>query len=85
MIVGSRGKSTFEPIALVMRDAAVFGVLLPNATPAEDTRIHAALGAGFTSGALRPLIYKEYPLAQAPISHHELMESHVASKIVPIP
>jgi NADPH2:quinone reductase len=85
VIVGSHGQTTIEPLDLVMRDAAVLGLLLPNATPGEEAQIHAALTAGFVNGALRPVVFKEYPLTQASVAHHEIMDSHVAGKIVLVP
>lgn len=82
VVVGSRGPASIDPMDLIMRDASVCGMLLPNATPAEDSETHAALHAGLLTGALRPIVCKEYPLAQAPLAHHEIMEGHVAGKIV---
>jgi NADPH2:quinone reductase len=48
-------------------------------------KIHAALIAGLESGALRPVIGKEIPLAEAPRAHHEIIESTAYGKIVLIP
>ena len=47
--------------------------------------IHAALVAGLENGALRPIIGKELPLADAPKAHEAVMMPGAYGKIVLIP
>jgi len=58
---------------------------LMNTSPPDMEKIHAALIAGLESGALRPVIGKEIPLAEAPRAHREVIESTAYGKIVLIP
>ena len=54
-----------DPRDTMQRDADVRGMILPNTPPAELASIHAALVAGLENGTLRPVIGKEFPLAEA--------------------
>jgi NADPH2:quinone reductase len=47
--------------------------------------MHAALVAGLASGALRPVIGQELPLAEAPRAHHAVIESRAYGKVVLLP
>ena len=57
-------------------------MMLPNTPPAEMASIHAALVAGLENGTLRPVIGKEFPLAEAPQAHRAVMEPGALGKIV---
>ena len=65
VIIGSRGRVEINPRDTMQRDADVRGMVLPNTPPAELASIHAALVAGLENGTLRPVIGKEFPLAEA--------------------
>jgi NADPH2:quinone reductase len=69
------------------RDAAILGMSLFNANPADLKTIHAAIYAGLSNGTLRPLVGKELPLAQASQAHEEIVHEggHVPGKIVLVP
>jgi NADPH2:quinone reductase len=66
----------------MQRDADVRGMILPNTPPAQMTSIHAALVAGLENGTLRPVIGKEFPLAEAAQAHQAVMEPGALGKIV---
>ena len=85
VIIGSRGPVEINPRDTMQRDADVRGMILPNTPPAEMASIHAALVAGLENGALRPVIGKEFPLAQAAEAHRAVMESGAMGKIVLVP
>jgi NADPH2:quinone reductase len=53
-----------------------------NASPAELTAIHAALGAGLECGALHPVVGREMPLTEAARAHEAVMEPGALGKIV---
>jgi NADPH:quinone reductase len=72
VIIGSRGPVEIDPR----------GMILPNTPPAELASIHAALVAGLENGTLRPVIGKEFPLADAAQAHRAMMESGALGKIV---
>jgi NADPH:quinone reductase len=81
-IVGSRGRVEIDPRDTMQRDVDLRGMVLPNTPPAELTSIHAALVAGLENGTLRPVIGKQFPLAEAAQAHRAVMESGAIGKIV---
>ena len=85
VIIGSRGPVEINPRDTMQRDADIRGMILPNASPAEMASIHAALVAGLENGTLRPVIGKEFPLAEAAEAHRAVMESGALGKIVLMP
>lgn len=84
-IIGSRGAVEINPRDTMQRDADIRGMVLPNTPPAELASIHAALVAGLENGTLRPVIGKEFPLADAAQAHRAVMESGALGKIVLVP
>ena len=82
VIIGSRGPVEINPRDTMQRDADIRGMILPNASPTEMASIHAALVAGLENGTLRPVIGKEFPLADAPQAHRAVMEPGALGKIV---
>jgi NADPH2:quinone reductase len=82
VIIGSRGRVEIDPRSTMQRDADVRGMILPNTSPAELASIHAALVAGLENGTLRPVIGKEFPLADAAEAHRAVMEPGAMGKIV---
>jgi NADPH:quinone reductase len=85
IIVGNRGEITINPRDLMVRRASARGFTLWAITPAEEAEIHAGLIAGLENGALRPIVGKELPLAQAARAHKEILEPGAAGKIVLVP
>jgi len=82
VIIGSRGRVEINPRDTMQRDADVRGMILPNTPPAQMASIHAALVAGLENGTLRPVIGKEFPLAEAAEAHRAVMGSGALGKIV---
>jgi NADPH2:quinone reductase len=82
VVIGSRGPVEINPRDAMQRDADVRGMILPNTPPAEMASIHAALVAGLENGTLRPVIGKEFPLAEAAQAHQAMMKSGALGKIV---
>ena len=85
VIIGSRGPVEINPRDTMQRDADVRGMILPNTPPAQMASIHAALVAGLKNGTLRPVIGREFPLADAAQAHRAVMESGALGKIVLVP
>jgi len=85
IVVGSRGRVEIDPRDTMGRDADIRGLILGNASPEEVRGIHAALGAGLENGALRPIIAREMPLADAPRAHEAVMAPGAHGKIVLVP
>jgi len=85
VIIGSRGPVEINPRDTMQRDADVRGMILPNTPPAQMASIHAALVAGLENGTLRPVIGKEFPLAEAAEAHRAVMAPGAIGKIVLVP
>lgn len=74
IVIGNRGEKNqgtiaINPRAAMMRDAAIIGVTLRNATSDDLARIHAALVAGLANRTLQPVIGQEFPLGRAAEAH----------------
>jgi NADPH2:quinone reductase len=81
-IIGSRGRVEIDPRDTMQRDVDLRGMALPNTPPKEMASIHAALVAGLENGTLRPVIGKEFPLAEAAQAHRAVMEPGARGKII---
>jgi NADPH:quinone reductase len=85
VVVGNRGRIEINPRDAMSRDAAIFGMTLFNATAADLHEIHAALVAGLDQGALRPIVGREMPLAEAAQAHEAVLQPGAYGKIVLTP
>jgi len=85
VVVGSRGPVEIDARQTMTRDASILGMSLNNATPTELREIHAALVAGLADGSLRPVIGREFALADAAEAHEAIMSAGAFGKIVLIP
>lgn len=85
VVIGSRGDVTLTPRDLMSRRGAVLAFTLWATTEAEEKEIHAGLVAGLENETLRPVVGKEFPLAEAAKAHKEVLEPGAFGKIVLIP
>lgn len=85
IVIGSRGNVEITPRELMRREADIRGLMLFNASEAELTSIHAALGAGFENGTLTPVVGREMPLSDAAKAHAAVLEPGAYGKIVLVP
>jgi NADPH2:quinone reductase len=85
VVVGSRGPIEIDPRMTMGNDADIRGMTLFNVSPEEMVAIHAAIGAALRNGALRPVVSREVPLAEAPGAHEAVMQSNIHGKIVLVP
>jgi NADPH2:quinone reductase len=85
VLIGNRGTTEINARLAMNKDAAILGMALYHATPAQLTGIHAALVEGLRNGTLRPVIAQDLPLAKAPRAHEAVMEPGHYGKIVLIP
>jgi NADPH2:quinone reductase len=85
VVVGNRGTVEINARLAMNKDAAILGMALYHATPAQVIGIHAALVEGLRNGTLRPVIAQELPLAQAARAHEAVMEPGHHGKIVLVP
>ena len=82
VIVGNRGSIEINPRATMNKDAAILGMALFHASPAQLAGIHAALVEGLRNGTLRPVIGQELPLADASRAHQAVIEDSHYGKII---
>jgi NADPH2:quinone reductase len=82
VVVGNRGRVEIDPRQAMGRDAAILGMTLFNATPAEVASIHAALIAGLENGTLNPVVGREMPMSEAARAHEAVMEPGALGKMV---
>jgi NADPH2:quinone reductase len=85
VVIGCRGTVEINPRDAMARDASILGMVLFNATPQELDGIHAGIGAGLANGSLRPVVGREFPLADAPKAHQAVMAPGASGKIVLVP
>lgn len=85
VIVGSRGPVSLDPRGTMTKDLAVLGMTMANVTDADRAAIHADLGRGLASGALKPVVGKTFPLAEAGRAHDAQLEPGARGKIVLTP
>ena len=85
VVIGNRGTVEINARIAMNKDAAILGMALNHATPAQIAGIHAALVEGLRNGSLRPVIAQELPLGQAARSHEAVMEAGHHGKVVLIP
>eukprot|EP01120_Amphizonella_sp_Union-15-10_P012216 TRINITY_DN5387_c0_g1_i4.p1 TRINITY_DN5387_c0_g1~~TRINITY_DN5387_c0_g1_i4.p1 ORF type:complete len:110 (+),score=25.98 TRINITY_DN5387_c0_g1_i4:629-958(+) len=74
LIIGSRGPVQITPRLLMTKRSEVHGVALQLLTPEETKQLQEDLLKAFDKGALKPVVGKVFPLADAPRSHKEIIE-----------
>ena len=82
---GNQGGVTVNARDLMRREGDVLGVMLPDAGQEDVAALHDALARGFARGELRPIIAREYPLAEAAQAHRDIVEGSVQGKLVLVP
>lgn len=85
IIIGNRGDISISPRVAMMKELDIRGVALSNTTPAVIVPMMKDILAGVAEGALRPVIGREMPLADAASAHVAVLESRAYGKIVLIP
>lgn len=85
VVIGCRGTIEINPRDVMGREASIVGMVLFNASEQDLARVHSALGAGFESGILKPIVGKKFSLKEAPLAHRAVMEPGAHGKIVLIP
>ena len=85
VVVGSRGPVEVDARDLMNAEGTVLGMRGPNARPEEVAAARAAVDAGLRSGALKPVVGRELPLAEAPRAHRLLMERPALGRLVLVP
>ena len=85
IVIGNRGEITINPRVAMMKELDIRGIALWNATPGQVEPMMKDILAGVAAGALRPIIGKEMPLAEAAAAHVAVLQPGAYGKIVLIP
>ena len=85
VVVGNRGSLQFTPRLAMTKDATIYGMSLFNSPQNVRDEIHRAIFDGLSEGSLVPFVRKSLNLADAPISHREVMENKALGKLVLVP
>jgi NADPH:quinone reductase len=85
VIVGSRGRLEFTPRLTMIKEAAVMGTALWNASEAETASALAAVAAKLRSGTVRPVVGEELPLREAATAHRRILEPGAHGKLILVP
>lgn len=85
VVVGNRGSLQFTPRQAMTKDATIYGMSLFNAPKDKLDDIHKAVFDGLSKGFLSPPVSRKFPLADAPLAHHAVIEQKANGKIVLIP
>ncbi|MEA3213439.1 MAG: NADPH:quinone reductase [Chthoniobacter sp.] len=82
VVIGSRGPVEINPRELMGRNADIRGVMFFSAPPESVARAHASLRAGLENGSLRPVIGREFPLAEASKAHEAVLSGGARGKTI---
>ena len=74
MVVGSRGAANMNPRYLMLPEASIKGVALGLST-AEQYEMGCAIVAGIEAGWIKPVIDKEYSMAEVQQVHKDIIHS----------
>ena len=85
VVVGNRGSLDFNPRVIMGKDATIYGMSLFNSPQTDRDEIHNAIYQGLSAGYLRPVVRTSMQLVDAPLAHHEVIESKAFGKIVLTP
>jgi len=85
IVIGNRGEITVNPRVAMMKELDIRGIMLWNAREDEVAVMMKDTLAGVVDGAVRPVIGREFPLAEASTAQAQVLESGNGGKIVLVP
>ena len=85
VVIGNRGEITINARVAMMKDLDIRGMALWNAKPGEVAPVMKDILDGVAAGALRPVIGREMPLAEAAAAHVAVLQPGAYGKIVLVP
>ena len=84
-MIGNRGEITINARVAMMKELDIRGMALWNATPAQVRPAMKDILDGVAAGALRPVIGRDMPLAEAAAAHVAVLQPGAYGKIVLVP
>ncbi len=85
VVVGNRGSLQFTPRQAMTKETTILGMSLFNAPKEKLDEIRDAIYVGLVRGFLKPPVSRSFPLTDAPLAHHAVIEQKANGKIVLIP
>jgi len=85
VVIGNRGRVEIDARQAMGKDASILGMTLFNINDADMASINAYMMAGLANGTLKPVVGKEFPLADAAKAQDAVMAPGAHGKIVLVP
>jgi len=85
VVIGNRGETTINARVAMMKELDIRGIALWNARPEQSRAMMKDILAGVASGAVRPIVGREMPLADAAAAHVAVLQPGAYGKIVLVP
>ncbi len=85
IVIGNRGEITINPRVAMMKELDIRGIALWNAPREQVPPMMKDIMAGVAEGALRPVVGREMPLADAASAHVAVLEPGAHGKIILVP
>jgi NADPH2:quinone reductase len=85
VVIGNRGRVEIDARQAMGKDASILGMTLFNISDADMASINAYMMAGLANGTLKPVVGKEFPLADAAKAQDAVMAPGAHGKIVLLP
>jgi NADPH2:quinone reductase len=85
IVIGNRGEITINPRVAMTKELDIRGIVLWNATPERVHPMMKDILVGVAAGAIRPIIGREMPLAEAATAHVAVLKPGAYGKIVLVP
>ena len=85
VVIGNRGRVEIEARQAMGKDASILGMTLFNISDPDMASINSYMMAGLANGTLKPVVGKEFPLADAAKAQDAVMAPGARGKIVLVP
>ena len=85
VVIGNRGRVEIDARQAMGKDAAILGMTLFNISDADMASINSYMVAGLANGTLKPVVGREFPLADAAKAQDAVMAPGAHGKIVLVP
>ena len=85
VVIGNRGRVEIDARQAMGRDASILGMTLFNISDPDMASINAYMVAGLANGTLKPVVGRQFPLADAAKAQDAVMAPGAHGKIVLVP
>src|SRR3954470_539484 len=82
VVIGNRGRTEIDARQAMGKDATILGMTLFNISDPDMASINAYMVAGLANGTLKPVVGREFALADAAKAQEAVMEAGAHGKIV---